>query len=473
MSSVLDLIDNEIYRRKCINSLHFFVKESWHIIDPNPFLDGKHIVAICEHLQAVTDGRIRNLIINIPPRHGKSLITGVFWFAWVWLKDPSKRFLCSSYSQTLSNKDSVFARTLIESDWYRKLRNFTLLGDQNTKIRFNNDKFGHRIATSVGGSLTGDGGDVILIDDPLNAVDAESEAKRQSMIEWWDLAMSTRLNDPMTGVKVIICQRLHHQDLVGHILSKEPEKWEKLILPLEYEADEPRESSIGFKDWRTEEGEYLWKDRYDEEYIESLKKSLGSYGTAGQLQQRPSPREGGLIHLDWIKEYTVLPNVKRWSWSWDTAIKDKEANDYSVGTLWAECENGYYLVDTVRKKMQYPELRKTVEFCYNKQRSSEVLVEDKASGQQIIQDFMRITKMPVIAMMPNKNMPGSKYERVCMSAPVFEAGKIFVKKGASWYNDVVDELISFPTSAHDDIVDSITQYICRRLASATIRIRSF
>ena len=203
-------------------SLHEFIRQFWHVVDATPFIDGWHIRVICEFLEAVTRREIKRAIINIPPRHSKSTIVSVMWPAWVWLQNPGEQFLAASYSQTLSIRDNVKCRRIIESPPYQERwgERFALTSDQNTKIRFENDKNGYRISTSVGGTLTGEGGSTILIDDPISALEASSPTVRQSCLDWYDSTMSTRLNSPETGVYVVIMQRLHQQDLTGHLLEK-------------------------------------------------------------------------------------------------------------------------------------------------------------------------------------------------------------------------------------------------------------
>src|SRR5947207_1048822 len=195
-------------------SLLQFVRDAWHVCEPkNEFVEGPHLKMICEHLEAITRGQIQDLLINIPPRHMKSLAVCVFWPAWEWINFPHRRWLFASYAQSLATRDSLRCRRLIESPWYQKNfgSRFVLCGDQNTKERFENDKGGHRIATSSGGSATGEGGDRVVIDDPHNVIDRESDVERRRTLTWWDETMSTRLNDPKTGAKVIVMQRIHEK----------------------------------------------------------------------------------------------------------------------------------------------------------------------------------------------------------------------------------------------------------------------
>jgi hypothetical protein len=278
-----------------------FVRQAWAIIEPlTPFVPGWHIDAIIDHLEAVTHSEIRNLLINVPPRHMKSLLVSVLWPAWEWIQHPERRWLFSSYAASLSIRDSIKCRTLIESPWYQSFwgDRFALSSDQNTKTRFDNDRSGYRIATSVGGAATGEGGDRIVCDDPHNVQEAESDSIRKTTTDWYDVVMSTRVNDPRTAAKVVVMQRCHQRDLSGHLLAQGG--WDLLCLPAEYEGPTPA-TSIGFLDPRMNLGELLWPERFGPKEIEALKISLGSYGAAGQLQQRPSPAGGGIFKRHWFR----------------------------------------------------------------------------------------------------------------------------------------------------------------------------
>ncbi len=282
------------------NYLKHFTRQAWHVLEPTTaFVSGWHIDAICEHLEAVSRGEITRLLINIPPRHTKSLLVSVLWPCWSWIHNPSSRWLFVSYGQDLSTRDSVKCRRLITSQWYQERwgDKFAITSDQNQKTRFENNKTGYRLATSVGGMLTGEGGGFLIIDDPHNVKEAESDTIRESILRWYDEVLSTRLDDPKTGAKVIIMQRVHERDLSGHVLQKEA-GYTHLCLPARYETDRRCTTVLGFSDPRKEEGEPLWPALYGDKELTELENSLGSYAAAGQLQQRPSPRGGGMFKID-------------------------------------------------------------------------------------------------------------------------------------------------------------------------------
>lgn len=315
------------------------------------YIHNWHIDCIAEHLEAVSHGLIQNLVINIPPRHEKSLNVAVFWPCWVWATRPSFRWLFSSYAQTLSTRDSVKCRSIIRSPWYQQRwgKVFQLTSDQNVKHRFENNRTGVRIATSVGGVGTGEGGDILVVDDPHNVLEGESELKRAETLRWWGETMTTRLNDPETGGKVIVMQRVHEKDLTGHVLAQGG--YHHLCLPARYEPTVQIETGIGWTDPRTSEGELLWPERFSEEVLSEMEVELGPYAAAGQLQQRPAPRRGGLFDSSDFKVQEEVPaGVVLWVRYWDKA-GTAGGGAYSCGVLMGctDTEPPLYVVADVER----------------------------------------------------------------------------------------------------------------------------
>ncbi len=342
-------------------SLRSFVEQAWHVVEPKtPFIHGWHVDAICDHLEAVTEGHIQDLLINIPPRHMKSLTVSVFWPCWEWgpRNMPHIRWLFASYAEKLSKRDSLKCRRLIQSPWYseRWADRFHLTSDQNEKLRFENDKTGYRIATSVGGVGTGEGGDRVVVDDPHNVNEAESDAKRTSVILWWDESMSTRIDNEQTGARVVIMQRVHEADLAGHVLAEE-HGYVHLCLPARYEDNGGKRTVIDlgskkFKDPRKEEGDLLWPERFPEEDLAKREHRMSEYAVAGQHQQRPAPRGGGLFKIDkFVLVNTVPANpnaiVKSIRY-WDKAAT-QDGGKRSAGVLMHKLSNGQHLISDVRK----------------------------------------------------------------------------------------------------------------------------
>ena len=445
-------------------SLKEFTKSSWPAIEPGrDFYDNWHIDAVSDHLQAVVEGDIKRLIINIPPRHMKSISVAVALPAWAWTIQPEKKFLYASYAGSLSIRDSVKCRRLLDSRWYKEHfgETFKLTSDQNQKQRFENDKTGARIATSVDGALTGEGGDIIVIDDPHNVRESESSTVREGVLEWWDQAMQTRLNDPKTGAFIIIMQRVHENDLTGHILSNElGDEWDHLCLPARYEAGHPTptRSSLNFFDPRTDEGELLWPERIDNRTLENLERSLGSYASAGQLQQRPMPKGGGILKAEWWVpwEKEDLPPMEYVLQSWDTAFSTKENSSYSARTTWGVFrKNGQVnaiVIDMWYDRVSYPELRKIAQDSYYDFEPDAVLIEKKASGQSLLQD-LRMAGIPVIEYSPDRD----KQARAHASSALLEDGRIYFPFNKKWAKDLIDICAAFPAGDNDDIVDTCTQ----------------
>lgn len=451
-------------------SLRQFCVDAWHVVEPaTKFVPGWHLDAIADHLEAVTRGEIRNLLINMPPRHAKSLTVSVFWPVWVWTFMPEKRWLFSSYAATLSVRDSLKCRRLIESPWFQQRwgKVFALTSDQNAKTRFENDHTGYRIATSVGGSATGEGGDFIIVDDPHSAQEALSEAKRETALIWWDETMSTRLNDQKTGSRVIVMQRLHQQDLAGHVL--EQGGYEHLCLPAEYEpmtfvqgrgfVAEPNVTSIGWVDPRQQPGELLWPERFGEPELAEMKKRLGTYAVAGQLQQRPSPAGGGIFHRGWWRFYRELPRrFDSLALSWDCAFKDLDTSDYVVGQVWGTVGADRYLIDQVRGRMDIvATLRALKAQAERWPAASAKLIEDKANGTAVIA-LAREHITGLIAVEPE----GGKIARAQAAAPEVEAGNVYLPDpayvaNAEWVPEFIEEHAAFPNGANDDQVDAATQ----------------
>ena len=309
----------DLDRADCEDSLYIYLKQAWHVWESAIWQDGWAIDAVAEHLQAVIDGEIRRLIINIPPRCTKSALCSVALTGWTWAQKkishtsgPGVSFLYASFREDLSRRDSVACRRVIESKWYQDRwgDRFSLSDDQNTKSRFNNDKGGYRLITSIESKgATGDGANCIILDDCNSAKEIESELIIASTLEWFDGTLGTRLNNQKLGAVIQIQQRLGENDLTGHILSKTKGEWTHLCLPMEYEPERSYFTTIGWKDPRTTPGELLWPERFGPDEVMGLKTWMGDWRASGQLQQRPEPRGGGVIKREWwqLWESEVYP----------------------------------------------------------------------------------------------------------------------------------------------------------------------
>ena len=587
-------------------SLQEFIKQAWQVVEPKtPLRWGWHIEAICDHLQAVDNWEIQKLIINIPPRHMKSLTVAVFWPAWRWIKNPELRWLFSSYAEPLSTRDSVKCRRLIQSPWYQGnwADRFTLVGDQNQKTRFENDKTGVRLSTSVGGVGTGEGGDILCfpgdvrvkaeiegrevhvpiaqlvkednrdikiftsatqpkpllrtytrpapeylyevefddgtilhcteehpiwvenkqqfvkardlapgdicikleggvedrkkklvtvqavrrirtpaavrnvynlevaedhcyfangilvhncVDDPHNVKEVESDAKRAEVLVWWDETMSTRINDPERFAKIIIMQRSHDNDLTGHILAKEA-GYVHLCLPARYEPDDLRtKTPLSFTDPRTEEGEPLWPEKYNDKALQELENELGSYAAAAQLQQRPHPRGGGMFQVDnfVLVQAAGSPAVASVRY-WDKAATEGGKGARTAGVRMDELQDGSFLVsDVVKGRWTWGKREQIIKLTAEKDGpEAEVYVEQEpgSGGKESAENTIRnLAGFKAFA----DRVTGSKESRAQPYAAQVEVGNVKVLMGKPWTRDFLEEHRHFPTGATKDQVDA-------------------
>lgn len=450
-------------------SLAEFIKLAFGTVDPIvEYKHNWHIDLIAEHLEACTRREIKRLIINIPPRMLKSIAASVAWPAWLLGRDPSLRFISGSYAQSLSVRDARRTRLVMQSDWYAQAFPETQLAkDQNEKLYFETTQNGFRKAVSVGSSVIGEGGDFLLVDDPHSPATAESESQRQTALDWYDQAYSTRLNDKKNGVIVVIMQRLHEMDLSGHLLSKGG--WEHLCLPMV--AEKKTIIDFGRVKVTRNAGDLLFPEREGEKEIEAAKVTLGSYGYAGQYQQRPAPAEGGVFNLSWFRRWREYPNGTIIQ-SWDTAVKANQHNDPSCCGTFVLHDGKMYLIDVWHGKLEYPELKRTIKAQAEKWVPDVLLIEDKASGQSLIQDLGRETALPIIPIEPEAD----KVTRAVTQSAFIEAGNLYLPETASWLADFESELMTFPNAAHDDRVDMLTQaikHVKALAARAAPRVRSF
>jgi predicted phage terminase large subunit-like protein len=453
---MLEEVKAELARRSK-DDLSLFIRQAWPLVETRPLVPGWHIDAISEHLVAVSRRQIKRLIINIPPRHMKSYQASVLWPCWEWTSRPGTQFLFASYGAHLSIRDNTRARRIIESQWYQKHFDVRLTGDQNQKIRYDNTSGGYRIATSVGGALTGEGGDIIVIDDPINADDARSETKRESVLLWFDETMRSRLNDPREGAFVVIMQRLHENDLTGHLLASDT-GWDHLCLPARYEADHPTpvRSSIGFADPRAMDGELLWPERFGDEELAGIAQP-GSYAEAGQLQQRPAPREGGLFKRDAFKIIDAPLPCKNIVRRWDLAATEGDG-DWTVGVKMGERTDGdgYVVLDVQRFRHGPGKVRQKIRAVAEadiKQHGRVRLVfpQDPGSAGKD-QKYSFADEFALFAPRFEKET-GDKEVRAEPLATQVDIGRVSIVR-APWNDAFLTELASFPKAQHDDQVDA-------------------
>jgi predicted phage terminase large subunit-like protein len=503
----------ELRRAKYEDSLYEFLKAGWKYIDPAPFKDGWVLGALAEHLEAVVDGQIRRLMIHIPPRCSKSSICSVAFPAWVWAQPidsptsgPGVPIVGGSYAFKLSVRDSGKCRRLIKSPWYQKYwgQRVVITPDNDQKLRFSNVAGGERLVTSVDGGVTGEGGNIIIIDDANNAKEVLSEAIIEKTNEdWWDGTMSTRLNDPKTGAFIVIQQRLGENDLSGHIQRKEDwPDWCHLMLPMEYERDRAAmiyPNIIGWSDPREEEGELLWPARFGHKEVTTLKSNLGSWRAAGQLQQRPEPQGGGIIKRDhwqlWppegeatddlgnIIKPAAFPPMDYILASLDTAYTLDNMNDPSALTVW-----GVFSGDVIARDLKVsdtmtqrvygtPAARVMLMYAWTGReelhglvnrvnricgrgpggmRVDKLLIENKGPGISVAQELRRLFANGGYAVQLNDPGRTDKVARLYSVQNIFEELAVFAPE-RSWSEAVMHQCGSFPNGDHDDLVDTVSQ----------------
>jgi len=467
------------------NQFHHFIPYCFYTINPPPsvFTGNWHLDYLAYTLSRTLpapfnptpDHRIHRLIINVPPRTLKTEMTAVALPAFILGHMPHERIIGASYSGRLAEDANSKTRDITRQLWYQQMfpdfevdstGSVTGIKNKDTGVHFETTKKGHRFATSVGGTVTGIGANYIIADDLLNPMEASSTLQRERCNDWFDETLVQRLNDPVNGVIIMIMQRLHENDLTGHLLKKNKElppdrRWHHACFPAICQEPKTYEYYGKTKHW--EKGELLFPARLSAETLAIKQIEAGVYGYVGQYLQQPAPKGGSIVQLAWYQRYEQLPErskVKRVIQSWDTAQKAQAGNDPSVCETYFEMDNGYYLVDVFRKKMEYPELKDEVIRNENKWKPNAILIEDKSTGSSLLQDFttgdQKIHKFPVIKIAVNRNS-GDKVARMSAQSSVIEAGQVWLPMYAHWLADFELEISMFPASTNDDQVDSHSQ----------------
>jgi predicted phage terminase large subunit-like protein len=417
-----------------------------------------HLEVIAAKLTAVREGKTRRLIINVAPRNLKSLLASIAFPAWCLGHDPSAQILCVSYAQDLADKLARDCRGIIMSPWYRQIFRTRLAPHRQAVQEFITTRQGYRLATSTGGVLTGRGADIILIDDPLKPEEALSEVLRQAANDWFVHTLYSRLNDKRSGAIVIIMQRLHEDDLVGHVLALEP--WEVLSFPAIAEADEVHriETIWGPRCFTRRRGEALHPDREPLETPEHIRRTIGEYNFAGQYQQSPAPLGGGMVKAESFKRYRENERPEcfdRIVQSWDTANKATELSDFSVCTTWGVKAKDLFLLDVFRRRLEYPALKRAVREQQSLFDTTVVLIEDKASGTQLIQELIEEGCHGVTRYQPTID----KIMRLHAQTGMIDSGFVYIPEAAPWLAEYLHEMTVFPKGKHDDQVDSTAQFL--------------
>lgn len=470
--NVLDILDSKDH---CSSSFYEFVKQAWPVIEPNTtFVEGDMPRVLCHALECVTRGLTKRIVINVPPGCSKSIITSVLWPAWEWgaCGLPHHRFINASYEKGLAIRDLVKARTLVTSEWYQERWPIQWKQDQAQKTYYENTMTGWRLATSVGGALTGYRGDRIVIDDPHDVKRAESDMERAIALRWFTETVPTRLNNQKSAI-VIIMQRLHEQDVTGLILEELADEWDVMIMPMRFEADRRCNlPHLDISDWRTIDGELLWPERFPEDVVASLERALssqgGDYAVAGQLQQRPAPRGGGMFKVDNPLIVSAPPDRARRCRGWDLAAA--ASGDYTVGGLISLSPQGRITFeDVVRFRAETAERDQII--AQTVERDGVGVVQSfpqdpAAAGKNQVTYLAQQLHGYNLHFSPES---GDKKLRAIPLASQWGAGNVDLLR-AGWNNTLLKELSTFPGGRHDDQIDALSRAYAYLLSNTEVSI---
>ena len=464
------LLKFALEKKLCEMSFYEFFKAAWIVVEPAvPLSTNWHHKYICDTLQEECERIIaqkpktKDIIINVPFRSTKSLIVTVMFPVWAWIKSPKLRFITSSYSATLSIELATKSRDIIFSDWFKKRWEdvFHIKKDQNLKERYENNHIGMRRATSVGGTVTGQGGDFLIVDDPLSPQMANSATERDNANEWYRTTFYSRLNQADIGVRIIIMQRVHEDDLSGFLLDRETRlNYKHICIPATNTDGNIKPKSLE-KFYNKDTG-LFWEDRFSQKVLDDYKNALGTYGYAGQLQQTPTPLDSGMIHRDWFRIDRFRKDEAIVNFIIDPAYTANQKNDPSALLAYTYTENKWQIVDCVNVRKEFPELVKFIPEWVQKNgytNKSRIYVEPKASGKSIVQTLVRETGLNV---KEDKPPTKDKVARVSDISASLESGRVSLLNG-KWNEEFLDQLTKFPAAKHDDMVDCLVMAVNKEI----------
>lgn len=444
---------------------------------------GPHHISIIEHLMAVERGDIDRLAIFMPPRHGKTMLVSEFFPPWYLGRNPESQIIFTTYSFDRASDVGRKVRNQLADPIHRQIfKGCALSSDSKGANKLSTDQGGNMFSVGVGGPITGRGANLFIIDDPIKGrVDAESEIERGRLIDWFSSVAYTRLM-PENSAIILVMTRWHFDDLAGHLLTeKRHENWTVINLPAMAEENDPLGRA---------EGDPLWPDKFGQVKLEKIRSTIQTRDWNALYQQRPLPEEGGMVNLGWFQRYNQQRlsrairyktgfnghpknGVRQIVCSWDTAYKEEQINDPSACTIWAIRDDGYYLLWVYNERLDYPKLKKKIirVHDYNAKFGLgpvPVLIEDKASGQSLIQDLKNSTNIPIIPIKPE----GNKKVRMSRASAVIESGQVHLPYSCPWLVSYETQHARFPYDRHDDMVDSTSQFLTwaskpRRRRSAT------
>lgn len=494
IATLLKRTDAELMKR----SFPEFVRQAWHVVNPGEAVVwGPHLDAICKHIQwcfeelfrvrrerkdgvpreDIVRQAVQNLMINVPPRSAKSLIVAVFAPVWAWLHDPTLKLRCTSGNLRVSDACSDQSYDLCTSAWFRETFEpaWEVRGDRTAKRRWENTLGGVRISQPMGAQVTGEGTDVIIVDDPHDAKDVGSEKLRMRVLWKWDRALRNRVEDPDFNLRICIMQRLHETDFAGHVLEKGG--WIHLCIPMEFEVDRrcstpmlDEDTGAPWRDWREAPGELMLPAYFTREFVEQEKKELGSYGYAGQMQQRPAPEDGGLFRKTWFGDFDAywteagdpdwkrMPKIDQIYVTIDATFTESDTSDFVSIQVIGRAGRFRYILDNVTRRMDFVKMMAALRDVLQRwstggRKITAILIEKAANGSAATSMLQSAGIGAVIEIKPE----GGKFSRAAAVAPFCEAGDVLLPKGVPWRDGWLHELAVFPNGAHDDQVDAFTQ----------------
>jgi len=444
-----------LYRASLRQNFSAFAQKVFATLEPGTtYRHNWHLDHLAWFLERVARGEVKRGIINVPPRSGKSIMASVAFPAWVMGKDPTRRILAVSYAEEFARKLSLDTRRIMEALWFEELfPQLQLVRGRQRTMELTTTQQGYRYTAGVGGAVLGRGADLIIVDDPIKAIDVVSEAERRRVAEFYDNTLVTRLNDKSAGAIVIIMQRLHQDDLVGHVLERDD--WEVVSLPAIATQDtEHRLSDYPLRVHHRRSGDLLHPAREPREVVEQIRRAQGSLTFQAQYQQEPVPPGGNVIRRDWLCFFDEQPEeFDTIIMSWDTASTLSETSDYSVGTVWGTIGLDYYLLHVERVKMEVPDLRRLIVRLSQEWGVEQTLIENTELGRAIAQDLHHTGEMRALLRRPERD----KETRLLAQAARFEARQVHLPRQAPWLGEYMSELLAFPNCTHDDQVDSTSQ----------------
>ncbi|WP_054000524.1 phage terminase large subunit [Ahrensia marina] len=438
----------------------FFVMKTFQQLKQSTPLERNWLIGtMAWHLNEVYLGKQRRLIINVPPRHLKSICASVAFPAFVLGNNPSKTFILATYSYDLGKKMMRDLRSVMESNWYRQVFPNTELR-KNTEAEFTTSKHGGVNMTSVNGTLTGRGADFIIVDDPIKAAEIQSTAERNRANEWFQSTLFTRLDDKQKGSIILAMQRLHEDDVTGYLTDDTTHKWTILKVPAIATEDQsyPILNRGNFCTFNRKVGSVISHKRENLETVQRTRQEIGSLNFEAQYQQEPISHDGNLVQLNWFKSYTSCEKREHFDAvvaSWDTASASGANNDYTVGTIWGIKDKYYYLLDLYRLKATYPGIKARITETQRLWNVNVTLLEKADSGRNLYADLRRIGESQYRAITPR----GSKEDRLAACSALIEEGRVFLPDEADWKSTLIHELLSFPNTRYDDQVDSVTLFL--------------